>query len=84
MVQDKLNDYKERQEKIVRKFNELKNKSIRLEEQKKMLLAEMKEKFDCDSPAELEVKMKKMKDEITDLEGRIEPLLANLEDTLFA
>lgn len=75
-------DYKKREKEIIEAYKESKEERLRLLERQKMCVEEMKEKFDVDSPSELQELLEKSERRVEKLEGKIEPLLDKLEGAL--
>ena len=75
-------DYKAREEKIIEVYKKYKEEKLRLQERQKVCLEEMKEKFNVDSPAELQTLIEKTESRREKLANKIEPMLMKLEEDL--
>ena len=74
--------YKAREEKIIEVYKKYKEEKLRLQERQKVCLEEMKEKFNVNSPSELQALIEKTEARREKLANKIEPMLQKLEEDL--
>jgi hypothetical protein len=72
----------DRSERILKRYNELKEKRIQLEAKKNMLMEEMKDKFGVSSVEELRAKAQTCEKDIDKFEQKLMPILEELEEGL--
>lgn len=72
----------DRSERILKRYNELKEKRIQLEARRDMLLNEMQEKFGVSTVEELKVKADTYAKDIEKFEKKLMPILNELEEGL--
>lgn len=72
----------DRSERILKRYNELKEKRIQLETKRDMLLNEMKEKYGVSSVEELRAKADGYVKDIEKYEKKLMPILEELEEGL--
>jgi hypothetical protein len=72
----------DRSERILKRYNELKEKRIQLETKRDMLLNEMKEKYGVSSVEELRAKADEYTKDIGKYEKKLMPILEELEEGL--
>lgn len=72
----------DRSERILKRYNELKEKRIQLETKRDMLLNEMKEKYGVSSVEELRAKADEYTKDIEKYEKKLMPILEELEEGL--
>jgi len=73
---------KERAERIIRRYNDLKDKHTRLEERRNMYLESMKREYGIESEEELDLTIEKTEKALAKLDAKIEPMLEKLEKGL--
>ena len=69
----------ERAERIIKRYNELKERRMRLEERRNMYLETMKKTYGIDTEEELASEISKTEKALDKLNARIEPMLDKLE-----
>lgn len=74
--------YITREEKIIETYKTYKEEKLRLQERQKVCLEEMKEKFNVNSPSELQALIEKTEARREKLANKIEPMLEKLEEDL--
>jgi len=69
----------ERAERIIKRYNELKERRMRLEERRNMYLETMKKTYGIDTEEELALEINKTEKALDKLNAKIEPMLDKLE-----
>lgn len=69
----------ERAERIIKRYNELKERRMRLEERRNMYLETMKKTYGINTEEELALEISKTEKALDKLNARIEPMLDKLE-----
>ena len=69
----------ERAERIIKRYNELKERRMRLEERRNMYLETMKKTYGIDTEEELALEISKTEKALDKLNAKIEPMLDKLE-----
>lgn len=72
----------DRSERILKRYNELKEKRIQLETKRDMLINDMKEKYGVSSVEELRAKADEYTKDIERYEKKLMPILEELEEGL--
>ena len=74
--------YEDRSERIIRKYNDVKETRVKLETQRDMLMEKIEKKYGVTTIDELKDLMEKKEAEFKELKEKIEPMLESLEDSL--